>query len=446
MKQILVLGAGRVSRPCVGYLLDQPGFELTVADQRIEHASAVAGNHPRARAVALDVDHQDPRPLIREHDIVVNLLPGQYLTDITRLCVQEATDIIGASYATPQMQEMHSAASASGTLMLMEVGLDPGIDHMMAVNKIAEIRSEGGVVEAYRSLCGAIPSHEANDNPFGYKFSWSPIGALGAAKRPARYLCRGEEVVIPGDETMKNYALTHVPSAGWFEYYPNGNSLPYRKLYGIDEVRDLFRGTYRFPGWCETMAALVEVGALDDVQMDMSGLTYRQLAARLMGVVEGQDDLRGQLGRHLGLPEYSVVLRRIEWLGLLDDTEIPLKEGSARDATAGLMFEKLVYGDNERDMVVMTHDFVATYPDDTRKRITLTLVDHGEPGGDSSIARTTGLPIAIACKLALHGQIGLTGLQIPVHAGIYVPTLQELETMGIASAETVEDLGTAGAC
>ncbi len=443
MKKILVLGAGRVSGPCVGYLLDQPGFQLTVADQRIEHASTVTGDHPRGRAIALDVDCQDPRPLIREHDIVVNLLPGQYLTDITRICVQEATDIIGASYGTPQMQRMHSTATESGTLMLMEVGLDPGIDHMMAVSKIAEIRSEGGVVEAYRSLCGAIPSHEANDNPFGYKFSWSPTGALGAAKRPARYLENGEAVVIPGEEAMRNYSFTHVRGAGWFEYYPNGNALPYRELYGIDGARDLYRGTYRFPGWCETLAAMIELGALDDTRMDLSGLTHRQLVARLMGV-EGEDDPRGQLARHLGLPEYSAVLRRIEWLGLLDDTEVPQKEGSPRDVTADLMFERLVYGENECDMVVMTHEFVAAHPDGTRRRVTLTLVDHGEPGGDSSIARTTGLPIAIACKLALHGKIGLTGLQIPVHEQIYEPVLRELQAMGITSQETVEVLDAPG--
>ncbi len=426
-----------MSGPCVSYLLEQPDLQLTVADQDLENARLVVGDHPRGETMVLDVDREDPRPVIRDSDIVVNLLPAGYMSTIARICAEEGVHMVGATYATEDMKTLHRQAEESDTLLLTEVGLDPGIDHMMAARTIDELRGEGATIEGYRSLCGAIPAHGANDNPFGYKFSWSPSGALGAAKRPAWYLEGGHVVEIPGDLTMKSYALTHVPGAGWFEFYPNGNALPYRELYGIEEVSNLYRGTYRYVGWCETLAAMVKLGALDEDPLDLAGLTYRQLTAHMLEV-EDDGDLRAEMAKCLGVPGYSAVLERIEWLGLLDDENIPQEKGSPRDVTAQLMLDKLVYAEDERDMVVMTHEYVVRYPDGQRKKLLSTFLDYGEPGGFSSIARTTGLPVAVACKLVADGTIDLRGVQIPVSRSIYEPSLAELERLGIRSHERVE--------
>lgn len=425
-----------MSGPCVQYLLEHPDLRLTVADQQLANARRVVGEHPRGEAITLDVDQEDPRLAIAESDIVVNLLPAEYMAEIARTCVEEGVHMIGATYVTETMREYHRRAEESDVLILAEVGLDPGIDHMMAARTADELRREGMVIEGYRSLCGAIPAHSANDNPFGYKFSWSPSGALGAATRPARYLEDGREVEIPGDMTMKSHFLSHVPGAGWFECYPNGDALPYRKLYGMDEVRDLYRGTYRFPGWCETLAALVELGSLDEQERDLSGLTYRQLTGHLLGAGD-EDDLRPLLAERLGVPEYAAVLCRITWLGLTDDEQIPIDRGSPRDVTAGLMLEKLAYAEDERDMVVMTHEYWVRRPDGQRERLLSTFLDYGQPGGHSSIARTTGLPAAVACKLVVTGRIDLRGVQIPTSRTIYEPCLGELERLDIRARERV---------
>ncbi len=426
-----------MSGPCIEYLLDQPDLQLMVADLEIENARRVVGDHPRGETMALDVGDEDPRPAIEDSDIVVNLLPAGYMPAIGRMCVEAGVHMIGATYATEEIKGQHRRAQESDTLILMEVGLDPGIDHMMAVRTADKLRREGATIEGYRSLCGAIPAHSANDNPFGYKFSWSPTGALGAARRPARYLKDGRKVEIPGELTMKHYFLSHVPGAGWFECYPNGDALPYRELYGMEEVTDIYRGTYRFVGWCETLAAMVELGALDEDPVDLSEMTYRQLTARMVGARDAED-LRARLAERLGVPGHAAVLERIAWLGLMDEDEIPLEEGSPRDVTAQLMLDRLVYAEEERDMVVMTHEYHVRYPDGQRKKLLSTFIDYGEPGGHSSIARTTGLPVAVACNLVARGEIDLRGVQIPVIRSIYEPSLKELERLGIRSHERVE--------
>jgi|GEM_PF-77269 len=436
-KEILVLGAGRMAGPCVQYLLDQSTLQIKVADQNIEHARQVVDKHPRGEAIALDVLQENPRPLVRESDIVVNLLPPELMSDIARLCIDEHTHMVSAGGADDDVKEQHEHVKKTNTLILIELGLDPGIDHMLAAKTAAEMRSKGAAIEEYRCLCGAIPSHEANDNPFGYKFAWAPDAALGAAKRPARYLKDGRKVNVPGDTTMKEYFLDYAPGAGWFEAYPNGNSLPYPELYGMGEVTSMLRGTYRFMGWCETLAAMVDLGALDEEPADLADLTYRGLTAKLLEV-EDSGGVRRQLAAHLGLPEYSAAMKRIDWLGLLQDDSIPMEEGSPRDVISQLMFDKLKYRKDELDMVVMTHEYSVRYADGENAKLVSSLVHYGEPGGYSSIAQTTGLPVAVACTLLAQGDIAVRGVRIPVSKDIYEPALKELERLGISVEQKAE--------
>ncbi len=438
MKKVFVLGAGTVAGPCIDYLFEQPGLKLTVADKDLKAARAAVCSHPRGQPVEIDVDHETPRDLIRDSDIVLNLLPKEYLSEIAKVCVQEKTSMIGATYLTEEMLRMDTLAGESGVLILGEVGLDPGIDHMMAVHSIKNLQGDGAEIKSYRSMCGAIPSHSSNNNPVGYKFSWSPSGAISAAKRPARYLDNGDVVEVAGESVMRNYFFEHVPEVGWFECYPNGDALPYRDIYGIPEVSTIFRGTYRFAGWCDTMAALTSIGALDDNQKyDLSNMTYQQFTSDMLGD-EGEASLQTRLERKLNIPKHSSILKKIRWLGLLKDEVISLERGSPADVTSQLMLEKLQYSEDEQDMVVMTHEYLARFPDGKLRRLLSTLVDYGQSSGHSSVARTTGLPIAITCRLMLQGRINLKGVKIPVHQQLYEPVLEELDEMGIHSREIID--------
>jgi saccharopine dehydrogenase (NADP+, L-glutamate forming)/spermidine synthase len=229
-----------------------------------------------------------------------------------------------------------------------------------------------------------------------------------------------------------------VEGLGDFEAYPNRDSVPYVQTYGIPETRTMYRGTLRYPGWCDAWQKFVELGLLDlKERNDLQGLSFRQLMARLIGKPEAED-LKRDLAAHLDIAPDSAVMKRFEWLGLLSHEPLP-PGGTVLDVLAAQMQKKLQYEEGERDMIVLLHDFVVQYPD-REEHIVSTLIDFGTPGGDTSMARTVGLPAAIACRLVLEGQIQLTGVHVPVLPEIYEPVLDELEQLGVGMEERVEPM------
>jgi saccharopine dehydrogenase (NADP+, L-glutamate forming) len=439
MSRILVLGAGLVARPLVQYLLDQPDFQVTVASRTVEKARALIGDRPNGRALAFDIEREPERldDLVAQADLAVSMLPYIHHLQVAHACLRHRRHLVTTSYVKDEMRALDSAARQAGVLFLNEIGLDPGIDHMSAMRIIDRVHADGGRVVSFRSYCGGLPAPEANTNPFGYKFSWSPRGVLLAGRNDARYLEDGQVVEIPNRRLFATRHTVPVEGVGDLEAYPNRDSLPYIQLYGIPEARTMYRGTLRYPGWCETWQKFVELGLLDLTEReDLAGMTYRQLLAHLIGRPE-TSDLRRDLAVHLNIPVDSPILDRFEWLGLFRDDPLP-PERTILDVLAVRMQEKLQYAPGERDMVVLLHDFVAEYPD-RRERIRSWLVDFGIPHGDTAMARTVGLPAAIATRLILQGVIRLTGVHIPVLPEIYGPVLAELEERGIGVQETTGD-------
>jgi saccharopine dehydrogenase (NADP+, L-glutamate forming)/spermidine synthase len=347
--------------------------------------------------------------------------------------------MVTTSYVSDVMQKLDGEAKNAGILILNEVGLDPGIDHMEAMRIIHEVEEKDGEIQSFTSYCGGLPAPEANTNPFGYKFSWSPIGVLLAGKNSAQYLKDGQQVLIPAEDLFKGYAIISIEGLGEFEAYPNRNSLPYIQLYGIQSTETMLRGTLRNKGWCPTMKKMVDLGLLDEEEKEWDGITYKDFIQRLMND-PAEENIKKALGAHLNIEEDSDILQRFEWLGLLSDEAIPVSKGSALDVLGARMLEKLQYEEGERDMIILQHQFVASYPDDTKEKITSTLIDFGIPDGDSSMARTVGLPAAIATRLILEGKIEMTGVHIPVIRKIYTPILQELKGLNIAFKERREKL------
>jgi saccharopine dehydrogenase (NADP+, L-glutamate forming) len=439
MSRILVLGAGLVARPLVQYLLDQPDFQVTVASRTVEKAHALIGDRPNGRALAFDIEREPERldDLVAQADLAVSMLPYIHHLQVAHACLRHRRHLVTTSYVKDEMRALDGTARQAGVLFLNEIGLDPGIDHMSAMRIIDRVHADGGRVVSFRSYCGGLPAPEANTNPFGYKFSWSPRGVLLAGRNDARYLEDGQVVEIPNRRLFATRHTVPVEGVGDLEAYPNRDSLPYIQLYGIPEAHTMYRGTLRYPGWCETWQKFVELGLLDLTEReDLTGMTYRQLLAHLIGRPE-TSDLRQDLAVHLNIPVDSPILDRFEWLGLFRDDPLP-PERTILDVLAVRMQEKLQYAPGERDMVVLLHDFVAEYPD-RRERIRSWLVDFGIPHGDTAMARTVGLPAAIATRLILQGVIRLTGVHIPVLPEIYGPVLAELEERGIRVQETTGD-------
>ncbi len=436
MKKVLVLGAGLVSGPLVHYLLKQDGLEVTVASRTVEKAQVLVGDAANGIAKRVDVnDEASLEDLISQADLSISLLPYIYHPLVARLCVKHKKQMVTASYVKDEMRALDEGAKKAGVILLNEIGVDPGIDHMSAMKVIDHIRNSGGELESFSSYCGGLPAPEANDNPFGYKFSWSPRGVVLAGKNPARYLKDGKIVDIPGEELFANHWPVEIEGFGTLEGYPNRDSIPYIDTYSVHGVKTMFRGTLRYPGWCETLKKIAELGLLDETERnDIAGLTLAQFTGKM---INSSGNLKSDLAAFLQIDEDSFVISNLEWLGLLGDDPVPAGAKSPLDVLAGRMLEKMQYAPGERDMLVMQHEFIAKYPDRTEKT-TSTMIDYGIPHGDTSMSRTVGLPAAIATRLILEGKINLTGVQVPVLPEIYEPVLAELESMGIKFTEKTE--------
>jgi len=442
MKKILVLGAGLVAGAHTRYLLEQPDFHVTVASRTLSKAQAITGGHPNGEARRLNVkDEAALEDLIRQADLAVSLLPYVYHPMVARLCIKHRKHMVTTSYVKEQMAQLDGAAKKAGVILLNESGVDPGIDHMTAMKVIHRVQKDGGEITGFTSWCGGLPAPEANTNPLGYKFSWSPKGVLLASKNSARYLKDGEEVFIPGEELFDHYRIVPVEIEGKvidFEGYPNRDSLPYVKTYGITMTKGMFRGTLRNVGWCPTMRKIVDLGLLDEEERDdLAGLTCAQFTASLIG---STGDLKRDLAAYLKIEQDSPVISNLEWLGLLSDDPLPLQKGAPIDILTARMLEKMQYEEGERDMLILQHQFIAEYPDH-KEKITSTMIDFGIPHGDTSMSRTVGLPAAIGVKLILQGKIDLTGVQTPVVPEIYEPILKELERLDIHFTEKNEVAG-----
>lgn len=438
--KILVLGAGLVSRPLVRYLLDQPGFSVTMASRTVSKAEKIINDHPYGTATSLNVtDDTLLEKLVSESNLTVSLLPYTYHVKVAKLCIKHKKHLVTTSYVSDEMKALDEKAKDAGLIFLNECGLDPGIDHMSAMRVIHEVESNNGKVISFRSTTGALPAHEANNNPFGYKFSWSPRGVLLASRNSARWLENGKEVSIPGEKLFENYYLQDVPGVGTFENYPNRDSVPYKEIYGLNDAKTVYRGTFRMTGWCETMRKIVALGWLNDKPIKgFKGRTYGDLTRHLIDAKENEDLVK-TTSKFFGLETYSTVIKRLEWLGLFSDKKLPEDRDNPLDYLNILTLSKMSLDKSERDMVIMHHEFVAELPS-KKEYITSTLVNYGVPNGDSAIARTVGFPAAIAVKMILHEQINLTGVHIPVIPDIYNPILDELKENGIKFVEKSEIL------
>lgn len=436
-KRILLLGAGLVTRPLVKYILDIPEFMLTIATRTATKAYALIGDHPRGMAEQFDIEKtpDDLDSLVRQHDLTISLLPAMHHPKVAETCVRHGKQMVTTSYVSPAMRELDGPAREKGILILNEIGLDPGIDHMSAMKIIHGVENSGGRVTSFRSYCGGLPAPEANTNPWGYKFSWSPRGVVLAARNDAKYLENGEVVEIPGEELFDHFHILEVEGLDEpFEAYPNRDSLGYIDLYGLKDAKTMYRGTLRNIGHCATWKKLAEIGLFDiEVMKDLGGMTYRDFIAKLADL-PNDDDLEKNLAEKYDFPEHPPVMEKWKWLGLLDEKPLPSAESSPLDLLVHVFLEKLQFEPGERDMVVLHHEFIGDY-EDRQDRITSTLIDFGIPNSDTAMARTVGLPAAVAVKLILKGEIKMSGVHIPVVPEIYEPVLSELEELGIKFTE-----------
>jgi saccharopine dehydrogenase-like NADP-dependent oxidoreductase len=431
-----------VTRPLARYLLDKGDIELTVATRTVGRAEKLIEGNKNGRALALDVTKEEGRleDLVRSSDLVISLLPYVHHVQVADMCIRHRRPMVTTSYVSAAMKERDRKARDAGVLILNEIGVDPGIDHMSAMKIIHDAAGRGGRIVSFKSYCGGLPAPEANTNPLGYKFSWSPRGVLMAASNAAKYLSDGKVVEVKAGDLFTHYHLLEIGRVGTFEAYPNRDSLPYLEIYGLKDCRTMSRWTLRNVSHCETWKGIVDLGLLSANEMNLKGMTYADFMLRLAGGAGGgaKDPVKAVM-KKLRLRKGSMTLKKLEWLGLFGEKPVPREKAAPIDVLADLMLEKMPYGRGERDMLVMHHDFIVELGA-RKENITSTMVDYGTADGDSSMARTVSLPAAIAAAMILDGRIDLKGVVIPVMPEVYEPVLAELKTLHVECKESVRPM------
>lgn len=443
LKKVVVLGAGYVSAPVVEYLHRDQNVGIVVCSQLKDEADALANKYPGVEPIFLNVLERPDTLLdvVRSADVVVSLLPYSLHHVIAKTCIETKTHLVTASYMNDDVKALHNEAEAAGVTILNEVGLDPGIDHLLALECFEGVRQGGGKIESFVSWCGGLPAPECSDNPLRYKFSWSPRGVLLNTLSSAKYFHEGQIVEITGGGDLMSAVqdLDFLPGFA-LEGFPNRDSTNYRELYGIQNAETILRGTLRFKGFTETIQALQFLGLIDPnpnpiLHPNGPEITWRSLICNFLGLPNESifyENLKRKLVERVNSEER---VRAIEELGLLEE-DLVLKLNTPLDTLSHYLSKKLRFGHNERDLVILRHDIGIRWPDGKRELRGVNMVIYGDPKGHSAMARTVGFPAAIAVKMILDGEIQQRGNVLPFTPDIYRPLLNRLRAEGLESFET----------
>ncbi len=432
MNKVLLLGAGMVAKPLADYLLDH-NIQLTIASRTVAKAEKLINNRSNGTSVEWTIEMPELlEKLIAGHDLTVSLLPYTHHVAVAKLCVKHKKNMVTTSYVSGEMKALDQEAKEAGIIILNEIGVDPGFDHMTAMRIIDRIKSEGGKIKEFYSLCGALAAPDEVDNPFRYKFSWSPKGVIMAGNNGAKYLSKGEIIEIPTENLFRNPLKIEFPGVGEMEVYPNRDSLAYIDMYKIKEVETMYRGTFRYPNWCECMDALKTLGLVTYETQKLEGKTFKEVVAEKLDVYP--KNVKEKTAGRLKLELDSPAIVALDWLGYFSNEKVNLAKGSTFDITADLMLKKMMLPEGARDMVIMMHSFLVEKANGEKEVVQSRLLDFAT-STDTSIARTVALPAAIAVRMILNGEISEKGVRIPITKTIYEPVLGELEKMGIAMEE-----------
>jgi saccharopine dehydrogenase-like NADP-dependent oxidoreductase len=440
MKKILLLGAGLSTSTLIRYLLNnaqENDWKLRVGDISEESARKKLGGNPHGEAFQFDVHNTSQlEHEVKESDIVISLLPAKLHHLVAQACVKNKKNMVTASYVSKEIRKMDKEAKANGVLLMNEVGVDPGIDHMSAMQVINRIRENGDSLISFESATGGLVAPNFDNNPWRYKFTWAPRNVVLAGQGGARFYHNGKFKYIPYHKIFERTETVEIPGHGQFEVYANRDSLQYREAYGLSDLLTMFRGTIRRPGFCEAWNLLVQMGATDDsyIMDDSVNMTYRDFTNSFLAY-NIVDPVESKLARYLGIKEDSGLMMKLEWLGLFDGKKkIGISSLTPAQCLQHILEQKWQLDPGDKDMIVMEHQFDYLHLGSHRKLYS-TLVVIGEDQVHTAMAITVGLPVAITTKLILNGEINLKGVQIPVSNEVYEPVLKELGKYGIKFEE-----------
>ncbi len=437
---ILILGAGRSSSSLINYLLDQAkihSWQITVGDFSEQAAKDRIENSVQGKAIQFDItDTESSRLAIAAVDVVVSLIPAHLHPLVAKICLAEKKHLLTASYVSDEMKSFHDEAKAKGLLFLNECGLDPGIDHMSAMQVIDKIKASGGRLTSFESFTGGLIAPETDpENPWRYKFTWNPRNVVMAGQSTAKYLQEGQYKFIPYQQLFQRITPVTVPGFGEYEGYANRDSLKYLETYGLGGIKTMLRGTLRNKGYCSAWDVLVQLGCCDDT-FNMEGvadMTHQSFINSFLGF-HSSLSVEEKLASAFKLSIQSEEMKRLRWSGFFSDEKVGLDKGTPAQILEHILNKKWKLKTGDKDFIVMWHRFRYEVGG-KQKEIQAYLTATGDNETNTAMAKTVGLPLAISAKLLLQGKIKTRGVVIPVVKEIYDPVLQELAVLGIQLIE-----------
>jgi len=442
MRQILIIGAGRSASSLIQYLLNKSNEEnlhLTIGDLSLELAQRKTNNHPNATAIALDINNATQRQAeIQKADIVISMLPAHMHIEVAKDCVTFQKNMVTASYISDAMQSLDAEVKAKGLVFMNEIGLDPGIDHMSAMKVIDDIKAKGGKMILFESFCGGLVAPESDTNLWNYKFTWAPRNVVLAGQGGAsKFIQEGKYKYIPYHKLFRRTEFLEVEGYGRFEGYANRDSLKYRSVYGLDDVLTLYRGTIRRVGFSKAWNMFVQLGMTDDtyIMEDSENMSYRDFINSFLPY-SPTDSVEIKTRLQLGIEQDDIMWDKLLELDLFN----PNKKVGLQNATPAQILERILNDSwslqpDDKDMIVMYHKFGYELNGE-RKQIDSKMVCIGDDQTYTAMAKTVGLPVAMATLQILNGNIKTPGVQLPIRPEVYNPILKELETFGVIFKET----------
>jgi len=445
MKTILVLGAGLSASSLIRYLIDHSeefNWSIRIVDQDVKIIEEKTKKHPRSTALSFNALNSEERyPEIEKADIVISMLPARFHVPVAEDCIRAKTNLITPSYISKEMESLNEKAIEAGIVIMNEIGVDPGIDHMSAMRIIDEIKGKGGTVDSFKSFCGGLVAPESDNNPWNYKFTWNPRNVVLAGQGgAATFIQEGRYKYIPYTSLFERTKTMTIEGYGDFIGYANRDSLSYRSTYGLDDIPTIYRGTLRRPEYCQAWNVFIELGMTDDsyeVNTECT-ITNRQFLNSFLPF--NQNPVEDKFKKFLG-EERTNLFDKFLWLDLFSDDLLDTRNGATpAQLLQQILVKKLSLDQDDKDMLVMIHEFEFTTVSGEKKQITSHMVNIGEDQVYTSMSNTVGLPVAICVKNILNGTFNVKGVTLPITADIYNPILDELATFDIRFEEKEMDL------
>lgn len=438
MKKILVLGAGRSSSACISYLITNApanNWQIMVGDFSESTARERTGTAVNTQAIPFNVENTEAsRAAIGKADVVISLIPANFHPLVAKLCLDEKKHLLTASYVSEEMKSFDIEAKAKGLLFLNECGLDPGIDHMSAMQVIDKIKLQGGKILSFESFTGGLIAPETDpENPWRYKFTWNPRNVVLAGQGTAKFLQNGKFKYIPYQQLFLRTTPINVPGFGEYEGYANRDSLKYIAAYRLEECKTVLRGTLRNKGYCNAWNVLAQLGCCDDFYAmdEIKSMTHKDYISSFL---ETDSAIEEMIIKRFSISPHGEEMKRLRWSGLFSDEKIGLEKGTPAQILEHILNKKWKLNSGDKDFIVMWHRFKYLL-NGKEKEIQAWLTVTGEEETQTAMAKTVGLPLAIACKFLLQGKILDRGVVIPLQKEIYEPILNELKELGIGLKE-----------